>query len=99
MSYYKSYTTVVKGTSDKHVIYMLETYHRSEIYVLHFTLGQSLRCIVISYLYIDVMHVYICYEEKDKFGGRKGNPGLWTKKLYRQLTWSTLDMLNSLIIL
>ena len=72
---------------------MLEIYHKSEIYVLHFTLGQRLRYIVISSMF---RFIYV-KKKRDEFGYKRGNPGLWTKKLYRWLTWSILDLLNSLV--
>ena len=72
---------------------MLEIYHRSEIYVLHSTLGQRLRYTVISYMF---GFIYV-KKKRDEFGYKSGNPGSWTKKLYGWLTWSILDLLNSLI--
>ena len=72
---------------------MLEIYQRSEIYVLHFTQGKRLRYIVISYMF---RFIYV-KKKIDEFGYKKGNPGSWTKKLYGRLTWSMLDIMNSLL--
>ena len=44
---------------------MLEICCRSEIYILHFTLGQRLRYIVI-FIYVYVIYIFICFRERDK---------------------------------
>ena len=72
---------------------VLEIYQRSEIYVLYFTQGKRLRYIVISYMF---RFIYV-KKKRDEFGYKRGDPGSWTKKLYGWLTWSVLDILNSLV--
>ena len=46
---------------------VLAIYHRSEIYVLHFTLGKRLRYIVISYMF---RFIYV-KKKRDEFGYKK----------------------------
>ena len=50
----------------------------------------------ILYMLMFCIFLYV-KKKRGEFGYKRGNPGSWTKKLYRQLTWSMLDILNSLI--
>ena len=51
-------------------------------------------------LYMLMLYMFIYVKKKrDEFGNIRGNPGSWTKKLYGELTWSILDILNLLFSL
>ena len=59
-----------------------------------FCIDAKIYCDILFRLML-VRFIYV-KNKRDEFGYKRGNPGSWTKKLYRWLTWSILDILNSL---